>query len=199
MTKLEPRGKGSETMTVKELQKYIRETTADVNVRIDEYRNSVDKQGNGAYELLERHIDRLKEVTGSGRMGELGLHFEGKNKAELEYQLKLLKTFNTIDRFTPTALQREQEKVDKAYSRYIADNGYISRDDYEIAVHVLGNVSSSILSAYGSTNILELVRETDGKKTANEIREVLIDAYDNAPEGATSNDILFDVYARLRK
>ncbi len=185
-------------MTVKEIQRAIRQITAEVNTRIDEYREGIEKGTGKQYDILDAHIKRLQSYGGTGRTGEIGLHFRGKKKAQLESQLQALEMFNTLDRFTPQAIEKEQKRAEKAYNSFVHDNGYISREEYDSAVTILGNLSHDIVSAYGSSNILELVKEVDsGQKHAN-VKQALIDVYEKSQgKGFSQEDILYAVYNRL--
>ena len=81
--------------TVKDLRSEIRKMTAEVNVRIAEYRET-----GKSVRAVEQQIKRLQSLsgtkTGKGARGEIGLGLK-KSKLRLEVQKRALRNFLKFD------------------------------------------------------------------------------------------------------
>ena len=86
---------------VKELRSEIRKLTADVNVRIAEYRET-----GKSVRAVEQQIKRLQSLsgikTGKGARGEIGLGLK-KSKLRLEVQKRALRNFLKFDMYSERA------------------------------------------------------------------------------------------------
>ena len=102
---------------VKELRSEIRKLTAEVNVRIAEYREM-----GKPVRAVERQIERLQGLsgtkTGKGARGEIGLGLK-KSKLRLEMQKKALRNFLKFDMYSERAKKRKKSRAQKTFeSRY---------------------------------------------------------------------------------
>lgn len=103
--------------TVKELQSEVRKLTAEVNVRVGEYRES-----GKTVRAVERQIERLQKLagtkTGKGARGEIGLGLK-KSKLRLEVQKTALRNFLKFDMYSEKAKKEKKSKAQKTFeSRY---------------------------------------------------------------------------------
>ena len=102
---------------VKELRSEIRKLTAEVNVRIAEYRET-----GKSVRAVERQIKRLQSLsgtkTGKGARGEIGLGLK-KSKLRLEVQKRALRNFLKFDMYSERAKKKKKSKAQKTFeSRY---------------------------------------------------------------------------------
>ena len=103
--------------TVKGLRSEIRKLTAEVNVRIAEYRET-----GKPVRAIEQQIKRLQSLsgtkTGKGARGEIGLGLK-KSKLRLEVQKKALRNFLKFDMYSERAKKRKKSRAQKTFeSRY---------------------------------------------------------------------------------
>ena len=102
---------------VKELRSEIRKLTAEVNVRIAEYRET-----GKSVRAVERQIKRLQSLsgtkTGKGARGEIGLGLK-KSKLRLEVQKNALRNFLKFDMYSEKAKKEKKSRAQKTFeSRY---------------------------------------------------------------------------------
>ena len=102
---------------VKELRSEIRKLTAEVNVRIAEYRES-----GKSVRAVERQIERLQKLagtkTGKGARGDIGLGLK-KSKLRLEVQERALRNFLKFDMYSERAKKEKKSRAQKTFeSRY---------------------------------------------------------------------------------
>ena len=111
---------------VKDLRSEIRKLTAEVNVRIAEYREM-----GKPVRAVERQIKRLQDLsgikTGKGARGEIGLGLK-KSKLRLELQKKALINFLKFDMYSERAKKKKKSRAQKTFeSRY----GKMSEAEFE--------------------------------------------------------------------
>ena len=111
---------------VKELRSDIRKLTAEVNVRIAEYREM-----GKPVRAVERQIERLQGLaatkTGKGARGEIGLGLK-KSKIQLEVQKRALRNFLKFDMYSEKAKKEKKSRSQKTFeNRY----GKMSESDFE--------------------------------------------------------------------
>ena len=175
----------SSKRTVKELRKYIRETTARINLNIREYRESGKKMPR-AYEKQIQRLQRLSGVKKPSR-GEIGVGVDRKRKAELLRQAGALKAFDAYDSFSPRAAREAERKYKKSYEAFKQNYGDISFDKWEQLVDIYGTLDSAIVNIYGSEQIKELVQtEVDDSVDAYDVERILLDTYNEALSDKTS-------------
>nr|DAH52658.1 MAG TPA: hypothetical protein [Caudoviricetes sp.] len=101
--------------TVKELRVEIRKLTAEVNVRIAEY-----KEMRKPVRAVERQIERLQGLastkTGKGARGEIGLGLK-KSKLRLEVQKSALRNFLKFDMYSEKAKKEKKSRAQKTFER----------------------------------------------------------------------------------
>ena len=103
--------------TVKDLRSEIRKLTAEVNVRIAEYRET-----GKSVRAVEQQIKRLQSLsdtkTGKGARGEIGLGLK-KSKLRLEVQKRALRNFLKFDMYSERAKKEKKSRAQKTFeSRY---------------------------------------------------------------------------------
>ena len=100
---------------VKELRSEIRKLTAEVNVRIAEYREM-----GKPVRAVERQIKRLQDLsdtkTGKGARGEVGLGLK-KSKLRLEVQKNALRNFLKFDMYSEKAKKEKNRKSQKMFEK----------------------------------------------------------------------------------
>lgn len=102
---------------VKELRSEIRKLTAEVNVRIAEYRET-----GKPVRAVEQQIKRLQSLsgtkTGTGARGEIGLGLK-KSKIRLEVQKRALINFLKFDMYSEKAKKDKKSRSQKTFeTRY---------------------------------------------------------------------------------
>lgn len=102
---------------VKELRSEIRKLTAEVNVRIAEYRET-----GKSVRAVEQQIKKLQSLsgtkTGKGECGEIGLGLK-KSKLRLELQKRSLRNFLKFDMYSERAKKDKKSRAQKTFeSRY---------------------------------------------------------------------------------
>lgn len=102
---------------VKELRSEIRKLTAEVNVRIAEYREM-----GKSVRAVEQQIKRLQSLsgtkTGKGARGEIGLGLK-KSKIRLEVQKRALRNFLKFDMYSERVKKEKKSRAQKTFeSRY---------------------------------------------------------------------------------
>ena len=111
---------------VKELRSEIRKLTAEVNVRIAEYREM-----GKPVRSVERQIERLQALaatkTGKGARGEIGLGLK-KSKLRLEVQKRALRNFLKFDMYSEKAKQEKKSRAQKTFEKRY---GKMSESDFE--------------------------------------------------------------------
>ena len=112
--------------TVKDLHSEIRKLTAEVNVRIGEYRES-----GKSVRAVEQQIKRLQSLsgtkTGKGARGEIGLGLK-KSKLRLEVQKKALRNFLKFDMYSERARKKKKSRSQKVFEKRY---GKMSESDFE--------------------------------------------------------------------
>ena len=111
---------------VKELQSEIRKLTAEVNVRIAEYREM-----GKPVRAVEQQIKRLQSLsgtkTGKGARGEIGLGLK-KSKLRLEVQKNALRNLLKFDMYSKKAKKEEKSRSQKVFEKRY---GKMSESDFE--------------------------------------------------------------------
>ena len=111
---------------VKELRSEIKKLTAEVNVRIAEYRE-IGKP----VRAVEQQIKRLQGLsgtkTGKGARGEIGLGLK-KSKLRLEVQKNALRNFLKFDMYSEKAKKEEKSRSQKVFEKRY---GKMSKSDFE--------------------------------------------------------------------
>ena len=111
---------------VNDLRSEIRKLTAEVNVRIGEYRES-----GKSVRAVERQIERLQSLadtkTGKGARGEIGLGLK-KSKLRLEVQKKALRNFLKFDMYSEKAKEEKKSRSQKTFEKQY---GKMSESDFE--------------------------------------------------------------------
>ena len=102
---------------VKELRSEIRKLTAEVNIRIAEYREM-----GKPVRAVEQQIKRLQSLsdtkTGKGARGEIGLGLK-KSKLRLEVQERALRNFLKFDMYSEKAKKEKKSRAQETFeSRY---------------------------------------------------------------------------------
>ena len=112
--------------TVKELRSEIRKLTAEVNVRIAEYREM-----GKSVRAVEQQIKRLQSLsdikTGKGARGEIGLGLK-KSKLRLEVQKSALLNFLKFDMYSEKAKKEKKSRSQKVFEKRY---GKMSESDFE--------------------------------------------------------------------
>lgn len=111
---------------VKELRSEIRKLTAEVNVRIAEYREM-----GKPVRAVEQQIKRLQSLsgtkTGKGARGDIGLGLK-KSKLRLELQKNALRNFLKFDMYSEKAKKKKKSRAQKTFeSRY----GKMTKVDFD--------------------------------------------------------------------
>ena len=110
---------------VKELRSDIRKLTAEVNIRIAEYRET-----GKSVRAVEQQIKRLQSLagtkTGKGARGEIGLGLK-KSKIQLEVQKNALRNFLKFDMYSEKAKKKKSKSQKVFEKRY----GKMSESDFE--------------------------------------------------------------------
>lgn len=132
-------------MTVKELQKVIREQTAQANKAIVSYNNA---DMNIAQVNVE--IAKLQEFGAKGKKGGIGLDFRGKKKMDLVRQARELKYFNEWDIQTPEGQRARSDAEKKAYKKFRNRPEFkgIEYEEWRSMVEAFGAVGDK-LNSYG--------------------------------------------------
>ena len=111
---------------VKELRSEIRKMTAEVNVRIAEYREK-----GKPVRAVERQIERLHSLagtkTGKGARGEIGLGLK-KSKLRLELQKRALRNFLKFDMYSEKAKKEKKSRSQKTFEKRY---GKMSESDFD--------------------------------------------------------------------
>ena len=101
--------------TVKDLRSEIRKLTAEVNVRISEYREM-----GKPVRAVERQIERLQGLagtkTGKGVRGEIGMGLK-KSKLRLEVQKNALRNFLKFDMYSEKAKKEKKSRSQKVFEK----------------------------------------------------------------------------------
>lgn len=194
-------------MTVKELSDRIRELTAKVNSRIDEYREMQKKAKYPYVEpTFEKGVKQLQKTAGvkgtkKSPIG-LGLRIKGKRKPKrkLERQLKRLERFlgdtkGMIDDITPTSMQERQESDEKKYKAFSSNpnNPDMSYDEWESMVNDLGDIGEDILGTFNYEAMIEEYADIvkDGKKID------MVDVIKTVKSNPNSKGVTRDVFTQL--
>lgn len=100
---------------VKELRSEIRKLTAEVNIRIAEYRET-----GKSVRAVEQQIKRLQSLagtkTGKGARGEIGLGLK-KSKLRLEVQKRALRNFLKFDMYSERAKKAKKNRAQKTFEK----------------------------------------------------------------------------------
>ena len=111
---------------VKELRSEIRKLTAEVNVRIAEYREM-----GKPVRAVEQQIKRLQRLsgtkTGKGARGEIGLGLK-KSKLRLEVQKSALRNFLKFDMYSEKAKKEKKSRSQKTFEKRYSK---MSESDFE--------------------------------------------------------------------
>ena len=111
---------------VKELRSEIRKLTAEVNIRIAEYRE-MGKPVRAVEQQIER-LQRLADTkTGKGARGEIGLGLK-KSKLRLEVQKRALRNFLKFDMYSEKAKKEKKSRSQKTFEKRY---GKTSESDFE--------------------------------------------------------------------
>ena len=111
---------------VKDLRSEIRKLTAEVNVRIAEYRES--GKSVRAVEQQIKKLQRLSDTkTGKGARGEIGLGLK-KSKLRLEVQKNALRNFLKFDMYSEKAKKEKKSRSQKTFEKRY---GKMSESDFE--------------------------------------------------------------------
>lgn len=132
-------------MTVKELQKVIREQTAQANKAIVSYNNA-----DMSIAQVNVEIAKLQEFGAKGKKGGIGLGFRGKKKMDLVRQARELKYFNEWDIQTPEGQRARSDAEKKAYEKFRNRPEFqgIEYEEWRSMVEAFGAVGDK-LNSYG--------------------------------------------------
>ena len=111
---------------VKELRSEIKKLTAEVNVRIAEYRE-IGKPVRAVEQQIKRLQDLSGTKTGKGARGEIGLGLK-KSKLRLEVQKNALRNFLKFDMYSEKAKKEEKSRSQKVFEKRY---GKMSKSDFE--------------------------------------------------------------------
>lgn len=133
--------------TVRQLKEELRRLTRAVNIKIAEYRATHGSED----EIFSKIVNRLKMNSGVLRGyegGEIGLGIKGKRKEDLERQVIELERFESKEWFSSKAASRLDGRHKKAYITFVKNHGYVSEEEWEAYVTILGTMYS-YLASYG--------------------------------------------------
>lgn len=135
---------------VKELRSEIRKLTAEVNVRIAEYRET-----GKSVRAVEQQIKRLQSLsstkTGKGARGEIGLGLK-KSKLRLEVQKNALRNFLKFDMYSERAKKEKKSRSQKTFESRYGEMTEIEFDQLYDTFDVLRNYLSDFgYEALGSS------------------------------------------------
>ena len=135
---------------VKELRSEIRKLTAEVNVRIAEYRET-----GKPVRAVERQIKRLQRLagtkTGTGARGEIGLGLK-KSKILLEVQKNALRNFLKFDMYSEKAKQEKKSRSQITFEERYGKMSEIEFDQLYDTFDVLRNYLADFgYEAYGAS------------------------------------------------
>ena len=135
---------------VKELRSEIRKMTAEVNIRIAEYREM-----GKPIRAVERQIERLQSLTGTktgkGARGEIGLGLK-KSKLRLEVQKSALRNFLKFDMYSEKAKQEKKSRAQKTFEKRYGKMSKTEFDQLYDTFDVLRNYLADFgYEAYGAS------------------------------------------------
>lgn len=212
-------------LSTRELRNEIRRRTAEVNIRIAQYRESQKTYSEGEQKFIERTIESLKRATASekirtvkkdgkkkvvhtgnfyipsGSKGEIGLGLSYKSKKELERQLAALRRFEKNDISTPTGKEEWSDKMRRQYdtfrNRY---NPNMSESEYESMIDTM-NVVKESLKDYGYEDKGASLARTYAKANVQGRRKFVkyVEQAKKESSGRTVEDIIDTLTSILRK
>lgn len=210
--KRDTRSKSVFDLTTRELRDEIRKRTAEVNITISEYRESVRKGIEKANQVVEDSIRKMREasagiskktgkvVVPKGRKGEIGLGLTYKTKSELQRQLAGLRRFEEKDIYTPKGKEKWNEKTNKQYETFKNRYGDISREDYDDMIDTM-NIVKNTLKDYGYEDFGGSYARTYTRANKEGKRKFAryVDQARRESSGKTTEDVLDRVAELLRE
>ena len=135
---------------VKELRSEVRKLTAEVNIRIAEYRET-----GKPVRAVEQQIKRLQSLadtkTGKGARGEVGLGLK-KSKIRLEVQKRALRNFLKFDMYSEKAKQEKKNRSQSTFEKRYSNMSDIEFDQLYDTFDVLRNYLADFgYEAYGAS------------------------------------------------
>ena len=197
---------GLKSLTVKELQGYIRQLTGEANVKIMEYTDSGTKLVS-----VDSEIKRLYSIGGENRSKNgVGYGFRGKKKTDLILQARELTYFNRVDTGTNIWLKQASERERKAYHTFLARHkseiGNITFDEWRKMMIEVNSISDVLTKhGFGGTNggkttalddlMIEYSNTTNRKKT---LAQAFIES-DKEYTARNAQERIIDVIKRLKE
>lgn len=187
-------------LTVRELRKRIREQTREVNARIFEYRLSGE-----THNIIETEIEKLKVYSQvSPKNREVGVgNLSKRRKSELQRQLAGLERFIAKDEYTPQALEKREEILQRQYETFkerYADESF-TRKDYAYFTDTM-NVIKNVTKDYGYENYGRELADLYVKADTNQRKKFIgyvQTAVNNAKGKAMSPEDIIDNIAQMIK
>lgn len=186
-------------MTVKQLQKAIRQTLVRMNELVS---RQAETNIHKADEILTKSkIKKLQERFGKGRKGLFSMRFKNARKAQLETQLSEFKSFNDfIENTIVNNVDAEKKNLHEQYESFTRNYGMMLTElEYMDMVNLFGSIGDKILNQFGSHNIVELYRVTSQDDRKN-ILPTMLDVYkDSRGKGWTAEELLDELYYRMEE
>lgn len=211
-------------LTTRQLRDEIRKRTAQVNIRIAEYKEAVADGLQKASKVVEEGIRKLKEASAAekivkrkidgktksvhtgvyyipkGEKGEIGLGLGYKTKSELQRQLAGLRRFEEKDIETPEGKRNWSDKVEKQYETFKKRYGDLSKEEYEDMIDTM-NIVKNTLKDYGYEDFGGGYARMYSNSTKQGRRKFAkyVDQAKRESSGKTTEDVLDRVAELLRE
>lgn len=189
-------------LTVREIKNRIRWA----NVRITEAYEKIaikrvelekpDKQ------LIDRRIQTMQSIYGTGRFQTLKLGFRGKKKAELETQLSMFESFaDFVEKAPERTRKRQYKQTHGAFKTFKSRYGFgdITYSEYKDLVTIFAAVGDKIRNQYGSLAIVELYQQADKQQRENFVGTMVDVLRDSQGMGWTSEQLYDEMLFRIKE
>lgn len=184
-------------LTVNELRKAIRYYTAEINVRVAEYRAEGYRS-----KIVEAEVSKLRARAGTKSKHAIGVGVERKTKVELQQQLIGLIRFENKDIFTPEGERRWAEKTQRQYETFkenFKEYGNINEEVYDKFIDAIYTLKNDIKDFGYEDFGRDLVKQFVGASTAGQTKFVDIVSKVVKAGGKNRVQIIDEVQKELRK
>ncbi len=147
----------NDAWTTRELRAYIRKETQNMNYRLLDYYENVEKP-NPLVTQIKANLVKLgtgKEI----KNGFIGLGLTYKTKAELIRQARALQQSLKIDIYSTEGKRQYKEKEEKQFKAFINNRPALkgmSQDDYHDMVEAFGALGNHVLESFGYEELANL-------------------------------------------
>lgn len=179
------------------MREAIRHYTADINVRVAEYREE-----GGKSKVIESEIAKLRATAGTKSKHAIGVGVSGKTKVELQQQLIGLIRFERKDIFTPEGERRFTEKAKQQYETFKenwAEYGDVSEETYDKFIDAIYTLKNDIKDFGYEDYGRDLVKQFVGASSEGQTKFVDIVSRVVKAGGKNRVQIIDEVARELRK